>query len=84
MRLVNLSAVDLLDYAYFMLTKDRDAATLRKIELMLMGRLGEHGGEIIDDPDLPESMQGMEAPSWWNGSHDPWAEQHRLAADTQF
>lgn len=80
---MDLSAVEVLDYSYYLLTKDRDQATRRKIELMLMGRLGEHGGELIDDPSLPASMQGMEAPSWWNSDHDPWADTHRLSADTQ-
>ena len=36
-----------------------------------------------NDPDMPESMQGMEAPSWWNSDHDPWRETHQLAPGTE-
>ena len=82
-RLIDLSAVELCDYSYSLLVKDRDSEGRRKIELMLVGKIGERGGEIVDDPLLPASMQGMEAPAWWTGDHDPFADQHTLSKDTQ-
>jgi hypothetical protein len=70
--------LELLNFAYAQLVSYADEEGRKKIDLALEGRIGEHGGELVDDPDLPESMQGMEAPSWWNSDHDPFAEQHQL------
>lgn len=74
----DLSSVALLNYVLAHLLSQADADGRRRIQLALAGRLGEGGGEIIDDPDLPEHMQGMEAPTWWNSDHDPLADQHQL------
>jgi hypothetical protein len=75
--MLNLTLACLLEWA--------DADGRKKIELALEGRLGEHGGEIVDDPDLPASMQGLEAPSWWNSDDDPFADQHQFSSlDTSF
>jgi len=82
---MDLTVIECLNYVYAQLTANTDVDGRRKIDLALAGRLGEHGGEIVDDPDLPASMQGREAPSWWNGDHDPFADQHELGStDTQF
>lgn len=75
----------MLNFTYWYMVKDADADQRRRIELALVGKLGESGGEIIDDPDLPESMQGVEAPAWWNSDHDPFADQHQLSgSDASF
>lgn len=76
--MLDLSALEMLNYVYARLVENTDADGRRKIDLALAGRLGEHGGEIVDDPDLPAAMQGKEAPSWWNSDHDPFADQHQL------
>jgi len=84
-RLADLSLIEMLNFVYSRLVKDADEEGRKKVDLALAGRLGEHGGEIIDDPMLPASMQGKEAPSWWNSDHDAFADQHTLAnADTNF
>ncbi len=64
---------------YSMLVTEGDEEHRKRIHLAMEGRLGANGGEIVNDPDLPESMQGMEAPSWWNSDHDPFADQHQLS-----
>jgi len=85
LRLTDLSLIQMLNFAYSHLVADADEEGRKKVNLALAGRLGEHGGEIIDDPMLPASMQGKEAPSWWNSDHDAFADQHTLAdSDTQF
>lgn len=80
MRLIRMSLLALLDFTYYYLVKDADADGRRKIDLALAGRLGESGGEIVDDPDLPASLQGKEAPAWWNSEHDAFADQHDLGS----
>lgn len=70
----------MLNLTYARLVEFADEDGRKRIDLALAGRLGESGGEIVDDPDLPESMQGVEAPSWWNSDHDPFAEQHQLGS----
>lgn len=76
---MSLSLHALLNFVYYYLVKDADADGRRKIDLALAGRLGESGGEIIDDPDLPEGLQGKEAPSWWNSDYDAFEDQHDLS-----
>jgi hypothetical protein len=84
-RLAELTLIEMLNLTLACLLEWADADGRRKIELALEGRLGEHGGEIVDDPDLPASMQGVEAPSWWNSDHDPFADQHQWSdLDTSF
>lgn len=75
----------MLNYAYWYLVKDAEEEQRRRIDMALEGRLGESGGEIVDDPALPASMQGKEAPVWWNGDHDAFANQHELSgSDASF
>ena len=82
---MDLTVMEMLNFVYARLVEEADADHRRKIDLALAGRLGEHGGEIVDDPDLPAAMQGMEAPSWWTGDHDPFADQHTFGnIDTSF
>lgn len=57
-----------------------DPEARRKVKLALEGRLGENGGEIVDDDLLPESMRGREAPKWWNSEHDPFANQQKVSS----
>lgn len=84
-RLAGMGMVALLNFAYGRLLEFADDEGRKRIELALEGRLGENGGEIVDDPDLPAEMQGLEAPSWWNSDHDPFADQHQLSGtDAQF
>lgn len=78
-RLADLSLIEALNFVLAHLLENADQEGRRKIGLALAGRLGAGGGEIISDPDLPESMQGMEAPSWWNSDHDPFAAQHTFS-----
>jgi hypothetical protein len=70
--------MEMLNAVYARMMENADAEGRRRIDLALAGRLGEHGGEIVDDPDLPAAMQGMEAPSWWNGDHDAFADTLQL------
>ena len=77
-RLADLTAVEMLNFTLARLLDGADGDGRHKIDLALEGRLGDHGGEIIDDADLPESMQGVEAPSWWNSNDDPFADTHDL------
>ena len=80
-RMLDLTMTELLNFAYSLLVKDADSEGRRKVDLGLAGKLGESGGELVDDPDLPESMQGREAPAWWNGDHDPFADTHSINAE---
>lgn len=84
-RLADLSIVEMLNFTLAHLLEGADADHRRKIQLAMEGRLGSSGGEIVDDPDLPEALQGMEAPSWWSSDDDPFANQHDLGStDTRF
>lgn len=80
--MARMSLHALLDFTYYYLVKDADAEGRRKVDLAMAGRLGESGGEIVDDPDLPASLQGKEAPSWWSSEHDALADQHDLGNAT--
>lgn len=77
-RLVDLSALELLNFAYSILMKDATQEGRQRIDAVLEGRVGAGGGILVDDDTLPESLQGMEAPSWWSDDHDPFAEQHTI------
>ncbi len=78
-RLSDLTAVELCSVVYYdMVTKITDPAQRNKFEAAIRGQLGARGGYIIDDPTLPESMQGLEAPTWWDPKHDPLADQQTL------
>jgi len=65
-RLVDLSFLELLNYTYSQVVEYADSKGRQRIDAMLEGRLGEGGGILVDDPDLPPSMQGKEAPDWWD------------------
>lgn len=77
-RLVDLSALELLNFAYSILIKDVTQEGRQRIDAVLEGRVGPNGGILVDDDTLPEAMQGMEAPSWWSDNHDPFADQYRI------
>lgn len=34
---------------------------------------------VVNDPDLPASMQGQPLPPWWDSSDDPFEDQHVIA-----
>lgn len=76
--MARLSLSALLNFTYYYMVKKTDAEGRRRIDLALAGRLGESGGEIVDDPDLPASLQGKEAPTWWRADDDPFADQQSL------
>jgi hypothetical protein len=78
LRITNVSAMELLNFVYMLLVKDADPQAREKINAALEGRVGEGGGIVVDDETLPESLQGKEAPSWWEGDHDPFANQHTI------
>lgn len=71
-RLLRLSAHEALNFAYAHLVDGADHETRLKIDAALSGNLGEGGGQIVNDPDLPDAMQGMEAPAWWSSDEDPF------------
>ena len=82
---MKMGSMEMLNYVYYYMVKDAEPEQRRKIDLALAGKLGSNGGEIIDDPDLPASIQGMEAPAWWNSDHDALADQHQLTgSDASF
>jgi hypothetical protein len=76
--LATIGLVELLNFAYARLMENADEDDRKRIDMTLAGRIGEGGGEIVDDPDLPDEMQGLEAPSWWNSDHDPFSDQLNL------
>lgn len=63
-----LSVPELLNKAWSHMVKDLDSQGRAKLEAAMEGRLGPHGGILVDDPDLPADLQGKEAPSWWDGA----------------
>lgn len=79
-RLMELSAVEVLNYSYSQIVQHADEKQRRKIDDILAGKIGPHGGYIIDDPDLPAALQGQEAPEWWDPYHDPWENAQRVAS----
>jgi hypothetical protein len=77
-RLLDLSFTEVLNFALYMVLKDRDEDGRKKVLAALEGRLGKHGGVIVEDEWLPESLRGKEAPEWWDSDHNPWADTHKL------
>ena len=69
-----MSAIEVLNFAYACLMEGVDGDARKRINAALNGRLGQDGGILIDDPSLPASLQGQQAPSWWTDEHDPFAE----------
>lgn len=76
---MDLSLQELLSFVYAMLVEGADSKHRKKIDALFAGRLGSGGGIIVDDPDLPESLRGQEAPSWWDDSN-PWADTHTISS----
>lgn len=68
-RLIDLSAVALVNFAYACLVEHADVEARNKIEAALEGQLGAGGRRKTDpnDESLPPGLRGMEAPSWWTG-----------------
>jgi len=77
-RLAQVSVLELLNFVYADLLSWADQDGRKKVNAALEGKIGSGGGVVIDDPSLPASMQGMEAPSWWDDDEDPFADQHTL------
>jgi hypothetical protein len=75
---MELTAVEALNFAYSELVKNADGKQKRRLDDALAGKIGGRGGYIVDDPDLPASLQGIEAPDWWDPYHDPWETAHRV------
>lgn len=74
-RLLKLSGIEVLNYGYAHLMKGKESKERVYIQAWLEGRIGPGGGIIIEDDTLPESMQGMEAPAWWNeGPQNPFSD----------
>lgn len=71
-RLLDMSIVEMLNYTYAFLLNEKDPDQRKHIKAALDGRLGASGGVVVDDPTLPEALQGQEAPSWWS-EDDPFA-----------
>ena len=71
-RLVKLSALEVLNFSFSNILEGLDGESRKRALAALEGRLGPNGGILIDDPDLPESLQGQEAPDWWKDDHDPF------------
>jgi len=80
-RITNLTALELLNFSYYLLVKDAPPENRERINAILEGRVGPSGGIIVDDDTLPESLRGKEAPSWWRNDYDPFADQHQLTID---
>lgn len=80
-RLVHLTVMEMLNLAYYRLVRDVSGDQRKRIDAALEGRLGEHGGIVIDDPMLPAELQGMEAPSWWSDDHNPMANMQNIDAE---
>jgi len=76
--MVDLTIQELMSFVYAMLVEGADAKGRKKIDALFAGRLGSGGGIIVDDPDLPESLQGQEAPSWWDDDPNPLADVHTI------
>lgn len=68
----------MLNFVYADLMEWADQDGRKRVDAALEGRIGATGGIVVDDPDLPASLQGMEAPSWWRDDEDPFADQHTL------
>ena len=77
--MLDLSVQELLSYVYAMLVENADVKGRRKIDALFAGKLGPSGGIIVEDPDLPEMLQGQEAPSWWEDDHNPWADSQTIS-----
>lgn len=68
---------------YAFMVENADQEGRKKINALYHGRLGPGGGVIVDDPTLPESLRGQEAPSWWDDDHNAFSEQHVLSNTEQ-
>ena len=67
-----------LNIVYQHLVKGSDPKGRKYLDDALLGRIGASGGLIIDDPRLPASLQGKEAPTWFSENHDPYANAKRV------
>lgn len=67
-----------LNLVYQHLVKDADSKQRKHLDDALSGRIGAAGGLIIEDDRLPASLQGREAPSWFDENHNPYKNAKRV------
>jgi len=78
-RLLDVPVGELLSFAWANIYDKANDKAQRKLDLLVRGRLGQDGGEIMDDPNLPESLRGAEAPDWFTTEEDPFDDQWNLS-----
>lgn len=70
-RLLSTPIMELLNFVWADVFEGLDGKQRRHLLASFEGRVGPDGGILVDDPDLPAEMQGMEAPAWWDADYDP-------------
>lgn len=55
-----------MNYAYAQMTDGLDWERKMRVDGALLGKIGPNGGWIIDDPLMPASLRGQEAPEWYD------------------
>jgi len=68
---MRMGIIELLNFVFADILDGLDSKQRVRILAALYGRLGANGGLIVDDPDLPASMQGLEMPDWYAEAADP-------------
>lgn len=62
---MDLDAGELLSWGYSVMVANLDTEHRRKFDHALR----PDAAVVIDDPELPVSMQGLRPPSWWDGDN---------------
>ncbi len=62
-RLADLDAGELLSWGYYVMVSGMDAEHRAKLDYALR----PDAAVVINDPELPASMQGLRPPAWWKG-----------------
>jgi len=73
-RLLDVPIGELLSIVWYEIYSNADPRMQRKLNLFVLGRLGPDGGEIVDDPNMPSSLRGREAPEGWADTEDPFSD----------
>ena len=68
-RLLDLSAVEVLNICYRQITRDLPDDKRKKIDQQL-----KKAWKKVEDPRLPERLRNMKAPPWFDATQDPWAQ----------